>query len=297
MKFELSRSLVKVHFEDGKPLNCSKKRKLEYFINKSTVSNCNAIVTAGAANSNHARATAMLCADKSWKCTIVVHDIEDYSKGNLLLMKLAGARLIFTSLENVGSVMDQEMQRLKDEGFSPYYIYGGGHGLPGYLAFYEAAKDYVDNNSDFIPDYVVHASGTGGTQAGLVVGFNQFAPKTKVLGVSVARNRDRGASVVKNSCNELTESLNLPSVDNEKIIFFDEWNGGGYGKTYPELFSTIRKFANEFGLITDPTYTGKALHGLTQLVENGYIPSGSKVLFWHTGGLINLFDYTKELVE
>lgn len=212
-------------------------------------------------------------------------------------MRLAGAKLVFTSLDKVSLVMDNEMDILRQEGYSPYYIYGGGHGLPGAMAYYDAARSYLQHNKDFNPDYVIHASGTGGTQAGLVVGFNKFSPTTKVIGISIARDSVRGRQVIQQSCNELTASLNIESVATDKVIFLDEWHGGGYGKTYPELFLTIKKFASEYGLITDPTYTGKALHALTKLIDSGYIPGKSKVLFWHTGGQINLLDYTKEFIQ
>ena len=275
----------------------SKARKIAPFLKEAKLDACDSIVTAGAANSNHAKVVALACAERGWKCTIVVHDKEDYSKGNLLLMKLAGAKLVFTALAEVGSVMDSEMESFRCSGNNPYYIYGGGHGLPGYIAFYNAAKDFVASNPGFHPDYVVHASGTGGTQAGLTVGFNEFSPKTKVVGVSVARNEQRGYNVVRQSCEKLSLHLGLESVSSEKISFKDDWVGKGYGATYPELMQTIKTFATNYGLITDPTYTGKALHGLKNMIDSGEIPAGSNVLFWHTGGLLNLLEHSKEMIK
>lgn len=257
----------------------------------------NAVVTAGAANSNHAKVVALACAERGWKCTIVVHDDEDFSKGNLLLMKLAGARLVFTSLSEVGPIMDREMAHFREGGYKPYYIYGGGHGLPGYLAFFDAVKDFVEASPNCQPDYVVHASGTGGTQAGLTVGFNEFLPGTKVIGVSIARNRRRGYEVVRQSCDALSGYLGLEPVGDESICFKDDWVGRGYASSYPELLQTIRQFTADYGLLTDPTYTGKALHGLKSMINRGEISAGSKVLFWHTGGLINLFEHTQKLIE
>lgn len=275
----------------------SKARKIQHFLKAAKAGCCNAIITAGAANSNHAKVVALACAERGWKCIIVVHDKEDYSKGNLLLMKLAGAKLVFTTLGDVGPVMDQEMSRLRDEGCNPYYIYGGGHGLPGYLAYFDAAKDFIKATPAAPPDYVVHASGTGGTQAGLIVGFNELSPKTKVIGVSVARKKRRGQEVIRQSCDELSFHLGLEPVSDQKICFKDDWVGEGYGATYPELLQTIKQFATSYGLITDPTYTGKALHGLKVMIDRGDIESGSKVLFWHTGGLINLFEHSQKLIQ
>ncbi len=275
----------------------SKARKIGHFLEEAELTACNSIVTAGAANSNHAKVVALACAERGWKCTIVVHDNEDYSQGNLLLMKLAGARLVFTTLAEVGPVMDLEMERFRGSGNSPYYIYGGGHGLPGFMAFYDAAKEFITSYPDFHPDYVIHASGTGGTQAGLTVGFNEFSPETKVIGISVSRNEQRGNEVIRQSCDQLSLHLGFEPVSSEKICFKDDWVGKGYGATYPELIQTIKKFATTYGLITDPTYTGKALHGLKTMIDNGDIPAGSKVLFWHTGGLLNLLEHTKKIIE
>lgn len=275
----------------------SKARKIAPFLEEAESFGCNAIVTAGAANSNHARVVALACAQKRWKCTVVVHDIEDYSKANLLLMKLAGAKLVFSSLSEVGAVMDEEMESFRQSGHNPYYIYGGGHALLGYYAYYQAALQLVEEQPELKPDYIVHASGTGGTQAGLVVGCEQVLPGAKVVGVSIARNHTRGFEAVSNACWELTEHLGIKSVENSKVLFKDDWIGGGYGKAFPQLIQTIRKFSQEYGLITDPTYTGKALHGLVAMVKSGEIEAGSKVLFWHTGGLTNLFEHTQKFIE
>lgn len=205
----------------------SKARKIVPFLEEMEQLGCNAVVTAGAANSNHAKVTALACAQKGWKCTIVVHDTKDYSKGNLLLMKMAGAKLVFTSLSEVGPVMDSEMDLYQQSGFRPYYIYGGGHGLPGYLAYYKAAGELVGEYPQLKPDYIVHASGTGGTQAGLTVGFDQALPSSKVLGISVARTEARGTEAVASACRHLAGHLGLaPTVEN-KVLFRDDWIGGG----------------------------------------------------------------------
>lgn len=287
-----------VKHDDTFPLFCggSKARKIIPILKDAENKDCNAIVTAGAANSNHARVTALAAADKGWRCTIVIHDIEDYTKGNLVLMRLAGAELRFVEMQDVAQAMNKAMDDLSAQGFSPYYIYGGGHTLHGMLAYYDAVAEFEAQGEDWVPDYVVHASGTGGTQSGLVVGFSQYYPDTKVLGISVARDKKRGADVVYKGAVEVASHLNLPQINRDQINFFDEWVGGGYGSTYPRLMQVI-KLAGKTGLITDPTYTGKALTALFDMVEEGTIEQGSKVLFWHTGGIFNLFNYHKELDE
>lgn len=273
----------------------SKARKIEYFLKDAIQKNCNAIVTAGASNSNHARVVALACAQKGWKCTIIIHDYEDYSKGNLLIMKMSGAKLVFSSLNDVARLMEAEMISYKESGYIPYYIYGGGHGVLGSLSYYNAVIEVLTKKPDIDFDYIIHASGTGGTQAGLIVALHQILPKAKVLGVSIAREQHRGQIIVKNSCDELTNYLGISKIPSEKIIFRDDWIQDGYGSIYPDLIKSINFFAKRYGVITDPTYTGKAVHALLSMITSNEIQNGSKILFWHTGGLANLIENSRYL--
>lgn len=275
----------------------SKARKLHFFIEDIKAKGSNAVVTAGSASSNHARVTALACAQYGWDCTIVVHDKPDFSKGNLALMKLAGARLVFVELFEVKEAMDYEMARYKRNGKAPYYIYGGGSGVLGSLAFYEAIKELKACYPNLDLDYLVHPAGTGGTQAGFVVGCNEMFPNTKVVGVSVARNKNRGLEALRQDCKELTKHLDLPPICESKLNFKDEWVGDGYGSTSQDLIEVINKYAKEYGLVTDITYTGKALLGLNAMLNNNEIEKGSSVLFWNTGSLINVLDNKKDLLQ
>lgn len=268
----------------------NKARKIKYILQDAEQQGANALVTAGAANSNHARVVAIAGARAGWPVHIIIHDKEDYSKGNLQLMKLAGAKLIFVEQSDVSKAMDTAMDELTKKGHTPYYIFGGGHTVHGMTAYYEAVKEFMSQSEGWVPDYVIHASGTGGTQAGLHVGFSEYFPKTEVLGISVARDKKRGREIVRESVSELCSYLDVPEINN-KIFFFDNWTGGGYENVYPVLIDSIKKAAELDGLITDPTYTGKALTALFEMCKNGRIQKGSRVLFWHTGGTINLLKY------
>lgn len=272
----------------------SKARKLQFFIQDIKSKKCNAVVTAGSASSNHARVVALACAENGWDCTIVIHDKEDYSKGNLSLMKLAGAHLIFTELSEVKEIMDNEMIHYRNLNKKPYYIYRGGSGVLGSLAFYEAIKEFNNYYPELKPDYLVHASGTGGTQAGFIVGCNEFMPETKVIGISVARDKKRGTELLKKDTNELSNLLGLEAVDEKKLIFRDDWTCGGYGQKNKKLLEVIKKYASKYGLVTDTTYTGKVVLAIDDMINNNEIKPNSTVLFWHTGSLINVIDDLKE---
>lgn len=277
-------------------LGGSKARKIIPILEKAKLANSNALVSAGSANSNHGRVVALACASLGWKCHLIIHDQEDYSKANLQIMKLAGAKLTFCSLDEVAVKMDEAMDDFRKEGLNPFYIWGGGHSVEGSLAYYNAVYEYQNLLSKNIPDYVFVASGTGGTQAGLHVGFKKLFPTTKVIGISIARDQERGKKVILEEVNNLSKKLNIDLSTEEKITFLDQWIGNGYGKIYPRLFEVIKHAAMNDGLITDPTYTGKALTAIYDMAMNDEIKKNSNVLFWHTGGIFNTFEYHKEMM-
>ena len=288
---------LKVKHDDLYPFigGGSKARKIKYILKDVNKTKSNALVSAGASNSNHARVVALVGAKRGWPVKLIIHDKEDYSSGNLLLMNMAGAELIFVDHDEVSEAMDSAMVSFKEDGYNPYYIWGGGHNVYGMEAYYDAVTEVKEQLDDWVPEYVVHASGTGGTQSGLHVGFEELFPKTEVLGISVARKRKRGEEIVKKGVEDLKKHLGIESYT-RPVKFMDNWIGNGYGSMYPELKVIINK-VSKFGLITDPTYTGKALLGLYDLCKKESIPKGSNVLFWHTGGLVNLFGNWKEMVN
>ena len=272
----------------------SKARKLCYILNNKVQKENNAIVTAGSNQSNHLRATALWAAKLGWKLICVIHDDEPAKyEGNLKIVKLTGAELRFVQKSEVKEAMDKAMVDLSNEGYNPFYIWGGGHCVEGSFAYYEAVKELKEQLGNIIPDYIVVASGTGTTQAGLEIGVRQFFPICKVLGVSIAREQQRGKSVILKSMKELNDYLNNPIKMPFDIFFDDRWICGGYEATYPDLLETIHWAARTEGLILDPTYTGKAFHALRKYVETGIIPENSNVVFWHTGGLLNLMATSK----
>lgn len=272
----------------------SKARKLHYILKKAQEQGCNAVVTAGGSQSNHVRATALMCASLGMKMTAVIHDQKPLNfTGNLKVTAWAGAKIAFVQMNEVKKVMDQEVANYIAAGDRPFYIWGGGHSVEGAFAYYKAVSELKDQLGDVEPDYVVVASGTGTTQAGLEVGVRELFPRCRVLGVSVARDRERGTKVVIDSANELISALKSPLEPLENIHFDDTKMGNGYEDTFPELLEVITSMAKNHGLILDPTYSGKAFYGLTHYIKNGTIPTGSTVIFWHTGSLMNALASTK----
>lgn len=262
----------------------NKARKLQYIVKAALDAGHDAIVTTGGGQSNHVRATALMSARLGLRAIMVVQAVTPPRGGNLKLARLSGAELRFVKAEDTAAAMDAAMADLKKEGRNPYYLRGGGHCLEGAFAYHEAVAEL---RRETPPDFIVLASGTGATQAGLISGCRAFLPKTTVLGVSVARSNEKGSRAIGESLAEL--SLHMGSKDAAPPIRFDDsFMGEGYESAGPELLETIRWAALTEGLILDPTYTGKAFRGLREYAKNGTLPVDSDVLFWHTGGLLNL---------
>lgn len=282
---------IKVKHDDVYPLlgGGSKARKLSYIINKNVQNNYNAIVTAGGNQSNHLRATALFAAKLGWKLVCIIHDNKpDLFEGNLKIVRLTDSEIKFVKMTDVKEAMDRAMADLRNEGYKPFYIWGGGHCVEGSFAYYNAVKELYGQIQNIKPDYIVVASGTGTTQAGIEIGVRQYWPDCKVIGISVAREEKRGKEAILDSMKELNSYLGNPVTLPDDIEFDDNWTGGGYEQTYPELLETIKWAAKTEGLILDPTYTGKAFHALRMYTNNGIIKPGANVVFWHTGGILNL---------
>jgi D-cysteine desulfhydrase len=264
-----------------------KARKIQFIWRDVVEGGHRAVVTTGGPQSNHARATAIMAAQYGIRCHLVVTLEEEriYSTtGNILLMKLSGADIEYVKKTEIAERMDAAMRRFKDENLNPLYIWGGGHTVSGTEAFIEAAKEAQGQCGDWHPDYLIFASATGTTHAGFALGYERT--NTRVIGISVARSTAQGKPVVHEAVKACLAAKNDGSRD-VAIEFLDDWTDGGYEKTSDDLMQTIRLAATR-GLFVDPTYSGKALRGLVGLVRRGTIERGSKVLFWHTGGLMNL---------
>jgi 1-aminocyclopropane-1-carboxylate deaminase/D-cysteine desulfhydrase-like pyridoxal-dependent ACC family enzyme len=273
----------------------NKARKILYILSDADKDGYNAIVTAGSPSSNHARVCALAAAKKGWRCSIIVHP-EDPStplqmEGNLMLVKLAGADVKIFKLSDVGKAMDAEMERLRSDGYKPLYIWGGGHCVEGTFAYYEAVEELKKQMEDMRlhePDFIVVPSGTGSTHAGIHLGADYFLHNCKVIGVSVARKRERGQEIVENSITELISHHNLANVKKNEVVFKDNFIGSGYGETLPEVKPVIKRMIKSEALVLDPIYSAKAFYGLISMIEKGEIPKSSRIIFWHTGGIINL---------
>lgn len=253
----------------------------------------NAVVTCGGIQSNHNRAMALMCARNRWKCHLCIQGTEERfnsEKGNALLDRLSGATYELIRPEDTSLSMDRAMETLKAKGYNPYYVIGGGHNLPGGTCFVEAVEDLKlqCDIEGWKPDYIFQASGTGSTQAGIAVGLDKVGwSDVKLVGISVARQQQRGREVVVEFANMLAEYYGMPQNYEEKILFTADYLMGGYEQYTEEMRQYLEKVIAETGLMFDTTYSGKGFWGMMQEIKRSDLQD-KEILFWHTGGLMNL---------
>lgn len=269
-----------------------KSRKSAYYDNYMYKNGYNACVTTGGIQSNHNRAIALMCARNGWSCHIIYHGTEERfmaEKGNALLVRKSGASYEFVEANQIGPAMDAAIKHLEAEGYRPMYIHGGGHDIPGGVALVEVVKSLKEKCDDigYKPSYIFHASGTGSTQAGIAVGLNLVGwSDVKLIGISVARKKERGTRVIEDFANELAAHYGLDKDYHAKIDFNTDYLCGGYEKYTPEMESFLDKTMKETGLMFDTTYSGKAFYGMMDYITKNGITDN--VLFWHTGGIMNM---------
>jgi len=264
-----------------------KARKIGFIVRRAVAEGYDVLVTNGGPQSNHARATATIAARLGIKCHLVIvmrPGIDYINTGNMLLMRLSGATIEICRKEELASRMDQAVRHYQQRGHRPLYIWGGGHCYEGTLAFVEAANEVMLQCPGLNPDFLVLASATGSTQAGMAIGCADAS--ARVIGISVARNRQRGEAIIRACISDYFRHASQPQKC-VNVELRDEWTDGGHEEYSEELFGIIEQAAKA-GVYFDPTYSGKALRGLVELVRRGEIQPGSKVLLWHTGGLPNL---------
>lgn len=254
----------------------------------------NAIVTCGGIQSNHNRAMALMCARNAWKCHLCIQGDEERfyaEKGNALLDRLSGAVCEIIKPEDTAMAMDKAMENLRQEGYNPYYVIGGGHNLPGGTCFVDAVIE-LKKQCDAIrykPDYIFLASGTGSTQAGIVVGLDMVGwNDVKCIGISVARQKERGKQVIAEFANMLANYYGIEKNYSEEILFNTDYLCGGYEKYTLEMEEFLLNATKQTGLMFDTTYSGKAFYGMIDMIKKKPQMQGKNIIFWHTGGLINI---------
>jgi D-cysteine desulfhydrase family pyridoxal phosphate-dependent enzyme len=282
-------------------LGGNKLRKLELLIAEAKARGADVVVTAGAAQSNHCVQTAAACNVNGLDCVVVLRGTEDTPvAGNLLLDHLLGAevRLRDMSMDDRNAAAEAVAEELREEGRRPVVVPVGGSNALGVIGYAYAAFEIADQarSAGVAPAALVCPSGSGGTQAGLVLGALALGRPFEVHGVSVRADRATLAARVARLASDGAALVDETPVDPETVVVHDGYVGPGYGELTAGSLEAIRLIARTEGVFVDPVYTGKALSGLIGEVRAGRWAGGEHVVFVHTGGAPALFAYNERLL-
>lgn len=278
----------------------NKIRKLEFLMADALSQKGDTIITTGSVQSNFTR-EATACAVKLGLKPVLVligEEPEEY-RGNLFLERLMGADIYFVPAEGLdegtrkaGELMTFLAEELEREGHTPYVIPVGGSTPVGCIGFVTAFKELATQavNLGITVDHIVVATGSGGTQAGLIVGKAQERAETEIHGIRVGKMFEPFSKMIADLATETAELLKMKKTFTEKeVITYTDFVGEGYDIPTKEANSAIKLVAQTEAIFLDPVYTGKAMAGLIELVDSGEISRDDTIVFWHTGGDPALF--------
>lgn len=288
----------------GSELMGNKVRKLEYLMAEALQLQATHVITCGGEQSNHARATALAATQLGLKSVLILRtdnpETPPAPTGNILLDRLCGAEIRWISRpawKDRTRLLAEEAERVRSAGGRPYIIPEGGSnalGSWGYLrAMHELVEDLAGIATPDHPVTVVYACGSGGTGAGLVLGWKLLGLQAlgiRVAGVNVCDDKPYFIDAIGKICGDFEERWQLTArVTPQDIDIVDGHVGLGYAKSRPEELATIRDVCRTDGVVLDPVYTGKAFHGVVQELKKDPRRFGSAVAFLHTGGMFGLF--------
>ena len=272
----------------------SKARKAAEYERQFKDSGINAMVTTGGIQSNHNRAIAIMATRNGWRCHLVYHGSQErfeQESGNARIVKSTTATTEFVEIDQISKSMDSAMDNFRALGLNPYYIHGGGHDISGGIAYVKAVQSLFRHceKIGYKPDAIIHASGTGSTQAGIITGLELIGwNDVKVIGISVARNTERGSKIIKEFLKKLADYYNIDKDLSSRVFLDDRFISGGYEKTDCQEKNYLQQEIKNTGIIFDSTYSGKALWGLKHYIDEE--EKGCQFLFWHTGGIMNYLE-------
>jgi len=283
------RILVKRDDQTGLAFGGNKTRKLEFLLAEAKANGAKRLITAGALQSNHCRQTAAAAARFGFDCTLVLAgDPPESPSANYLLDCLFGVDIVWgdweTRHQNLQDVFDKSWKA----GQRPYLVPYGGSSPTGASAYAYAIQEILAQ--DVNPDWIVFASSSGGTQAGLVAGGHIFEFEGQTLGISIDEPEAELKTLVASLATEVADRLGSKATfDSRDVLVNADYAKPGYGVLTERESEAVRLFAKYEGLLLDPVYTGRAAAGMIDLIRQGFFKPDDTVLFWHTGGTTALF--------
>ena len=282
--------LIKRDDQTGLAFGGNKTRKLEFLVAEARDQGTKTLISGGALQSNHCRQTAAAATRFGFECILVLTgDKPEQPSANLLLDQLFGAQVVYAGdRKDRDRILQQTFDHAAENGMKPYLVPYGGSSSTGALGYAFAMKEFMEQN---VPaDWIVFATSSGGTHAGLVLGQRVFGYKGKVLGISIDESEEWLRTHVSELASLASEKLGTRiEFTPADVLANAEYCRAGYGVlTEPER-EAIHLFAKHEGLLLDPVYTGRAAAGMIDLIRKGFFKKDETVLFLHTGGQPALF--------
>ncbi|MEI7074731.1 D-cysteine desulfhydrase [Pectobacterium versatile] len=285
----------------------NKTRKLEFLLADAQQQGADVIITQGATQSNHVRQTIAASAKLGLKTKVLLEKrVEDYGEdyqrsGNVLLDNLLGGEIIdhLPAGTDMQQAMETLAESLRKEGLKPYVIPGGGSSPVGALGYVACAEELLFQSSQqrLRIDHIVHATGSTGTQAGLVTGLVATNSQIPLLGISVRAPKAKQEENVYALAQRTWQLLGiLGELPRSAVQVNSDYVGKGYGIPTEGTLDALRLLAQLEGILLDPVYSGKGMAGLIDLIRQGHFRADENIVFIHTGGSAGLFGY-RQLFE
>ncbi|MEQ9518662.1 MAG: D-cysteine desulfhydrase family protein [Parvibaculum sp.] len=281
----------------------NKTRKLQYLVADALEQGADTLVTAGALQSNHVRQTAAAAAKAGLNAHVILFDMVDYAEpayhasGNILLDRILGANIHRPAKEaDPRDVFDAVIAQITQEGGKAYIVPVGGSNAVGSTAYAEAYLEMLEQSKGMGLDLtrITHATGSLGTQAGLLAGRALSGAALPIKAISVARpTRDALAGELLEIANQTATRIGAPNVQDSDIHVDFRHLGDGYGLPTSAMVSAVELVARAEGILLDPVYSGKGMAGLIAQILSGEIDPDETVIFLHTGGMPGLFAYAE----
>ena len=285
------RLLIKRDDTIGFAFGGNKVRKMRLVAADALRHGADTLITSGGIQSNHARVTAAAAAKLGMRCVLVVNGSPpERPTANALLDAWLGAELRYVSDRTQrAAAMEAAAEDLRRQGRRPYVIPIGASTPLGAAAFVRAMQELLTQIDP--PDFIIHSTSSGGTQAGLVAGCALAGLSTRVIGISADESSADLTQDIRSIMSGLPPLLGVdPSLlASARVEVDDRFVGGGYGVATPQSREAIERLARTEAIFLDPTYTAKAAAGLIARWQARDFSDARTVLFWHTGGQVGLF--------
>ncbi|MEE9383995.1 MAG: D-cysteine desulfhydrase family protein [Nannocystaceae bacterium] len=293
---------VKRDDDTGGPLSGNKVRKLAYIVREAIDQGADTLITCGAVASNHCRATAIVARRLGLEPVLVLRgEKPTHPQGNYLIDCLLGAETHFVSHQAFAkrhALFERLVREKREQGRKAYVIDTGASVPLGSWGYIEACAEIraAQEELGITFDAIVHAAGSGGTSCGLELGVRLFGLSARPWAVNVCDDEVHFRKEIHRLARATALRFKLPvTVAADEIGILDGHVGPGYGRSTPELRAFLGDVARTEGLLLDPTYSGKALHGLHRELQTERFRDAKNILFLHTGGMFGLFAAAPDL--